>query len=58
MYEFGITISMLKHCSKSVVEVLAVVRGVVVGGARSENISNNLPLTIDKKNDFTSIDAL
>ena len=39
-------------------EVLAVVGGVVVGEARSENILKNFPLAIDKKNDFTSIDAL
>ena len=36
--EFGITTSMFRGCSKSVVEVLAVVGGVVVGEARSENI--------------------
>ena len=48
----------LRGCSKSVVEVLAVVGGVVVGEARSENILKNFPLAIDKKNDFTSIDAL
>ena len=57
-YEFGITTSMFRGCSKSVMEVLAVVGGVVVGEARSENISKNFPLAIDKKNDFTSIDAL
>ena len=38
-HEFGITTSMFRGCSKSVVEVLAVVGGVVVGEARSENIS-------------------
>ena len=59
-YEFGITTSMfrLRGCSKSVVEVLAVVWGVVLGEARSENILKKFPLAIDKKNDFTSIDAL
>ena len=37
-YEFGITISMFRVCSKSVVEVLAVIGGVVIREARSENV--------------------
>ena len=47
-HEFGVTLSMFRGCSKS----------VVVGEARSESISKNFPFAIDKTNDFTSIDAL